>query len=297
MNPVSCYAAVDRAQSVRLRGTNQQTETGLLWVPPTYRTNQRGGAPTTATGRGNGGLAVGYFSIHNRSGTSTTPWALGVRIPNHLWVAGQWTEATTTFTDDTTDAQDNGTNDFALETAGTANNGHIIASRVPFNAISYNISTASVKGTTVARALRLSNSAGTAFSTALTTADVPIFDGSADDLATGERLIVFLPPSDWGKSVSLATGLRNGFYTANIRATDAPDTTAALAAAIEIFRLYFLTEAVGDNGTLSQDFGTKDFSMSLDEKDYTEGYVGDALVALCGTANDQNRVTALVRAL
>jgi hypothetical protein len=297
MHPISLYTPVEGSQEYRLRGTNQQTDTGLLWMPPSYRANPRGLPGASSTLRINGGLGVGYFSLHNRSGVATTSWGIGVRVPNHLWIAGQWTDATTTYTDDTASAQDTTTNDVALETAATANDGFVVASRVPFNCISLNISTASVKGTTVARALRLSNAAGSAWATAITTADVPIFDGAADDMATGENLIAFIPPSEWGKSSSLATGLRDGFYAANVRATDAPDTTAALARAIELWRIFFITEAVSDNGTLSQDFGAKEFPMAWDA---VEGFYGDGFAPLFGTAtatNEQNRVTALIRAL
>jgi hypothetical protein len=99
-----------------------------------------------------------------------------------------------------------------------------------------------------------------------------------------------------GRSVAaLGTDVPLGYYGIRVLATTAPVTTAGVADSLSIYRLYFLTEAVGDNGTLSQDFGAKDFIMATDPS--TGEVYGDALVALFSTALDGNRVTALVRGL
>jgi hypothetical protein len=218
---------------------------------------------------------------------------IGVRIPNYLWKAGQWTDATTTYTDDTTAAQDTTTGDFPMETT-TASDGHVILSRVPFNAVSYNVTTASVDATDPARAVRFSNAAGTGWQTAESNLFILTGAVAAGEIATGEAVTVWSPPVDWGKSSSLATGLPDGYYAMNMRATTAPDTTAAVASSIEIFRLYYLTEAVADNATLTETFGVGEFVMA---SDVTEGLYGDALVALFETANDGNRVTVQVRSV
>lgn len=282
------YNSIDFAQPWILRGTHQQTDVGLLHANPTYKLQPVGGGAQIT--RRIPGLALQSFALHNRSGGALVA-GIGVRIPNDLWIAGQYVDATTTFTDDTPAAQDTTTNDFPLETL-TNNDGYIIASRVPFNAVSINVSTASVDGVAVARAARFSDSVGTAWQTA----ESNIFQqtGSATNYATGEAVVVFAPPVDWGKSSALATGLPNGYYAMNVRATDAPVTTAGLAKAIEIFRIYYLTEAVADNAVLDKDFGGSEMKMA---QDAVEGWYGDALVALFGTANDMNRVTANVRSL
>lgn len=284
------YNSIDVGYPYRLRGTNQQTQTGLLYVPPSYRQVGKalaGTAPASTTAY-LPGMALGYFALHNRS-AGTVVAGIGVRVPNYLWKAGQWTDSTTTFTDDTTDAQSTTATDFPMETT-TNNDGYCILSRVPFNAVSFNVATAS-NGGTAARAPRFSNAAGTAFATAINNAFVQ--DAASGNYATGEQIIVFAPPVDWGKSVSLATGLLDGYYAMNVRATTAPTVTAGVATSMEIFRLYFLQENVADNTTLLEEFSGRELRIAQDS---VEGYYGDGLVALfSGTANDQNRVTAQVR--
>lgn len=281
------YNSVDVAQPWILRGTHQQTDVGCLALNPSYRLHPAGGG--SAITRRMAGMALHAFSLHNRSAAAAVV-GIGVRIPNDLWIAGQYVDSTTTYTDKTAAAQDTTTNDIALETT-TNNDGFIIGSRVPFNAVSINVSTASVDGTPV-RATRFSDSAGTAWQTAETNLFIPPTTGAV--YAAGELPIVFSPPADWGKSSALATGLPNGYYAMNVRSTTAPSTTAALGKSIEIFRLFYLVEAVADNGVVDKDFGGGEFLMA---QDGTEGFYGDALVALFGTANDGNRVTAAWRSL
>ena len=100
MNPIACYETIiDVAQPNILQGdANSQTTTNMLKMNPTQGTNPNVRAE---------GMALGYFSLLNRSGGAASV-GIGVRIPNHLWSAGQWVDATTTYTDDTTDAQDVG---------------------------------------------------------------------------------------------------------------------------------------------------------------------------------------------
>lgn len=292
MNPISSFTTIEMATPYRLRGPgNQQNNTALLWQPPSYRVNQAGGSPSTTTLR-QPGVSLGFFALHNRSGT-TGVHGLGVRIPNHLWIAGQWDDdGATPFSDDTIDAQDEGATDFALETT-TANDGYVIASRVLFNAISIDIGTASV-GVPV-RALRYTNTAGSGWTTF---ANLLIQDGAAavypltGTTAANESLVVWNPPQDWGKTQTAGlSGIPREYYAVNMRATTA-STTAGVADALSIYRLFFLTEGVADNGTLSQDFGAKDVVMAVDP---VEGVYGDALVALFETANAGNIVRALVR--
>lgn len=284
MNPITSYHTIDVAYPYRLRGPgNQQNNTDLLWALPTSRDGGTG-TPYLQS------LGLGYFGIHNRSGGSIIA-GVGVRIPNGLWIAGQWVDiAGTPFTDDTADAQDIGATDFALETT-TNDDGFVVASRVPFNAISIDIGTASAGAGDPVRAVRYSNTAGDGWTNF---ANLLIQDGAAADLAlTGttianEALIVWNVPLDWGQIQAAGlSGITGGYYAINVRATTAPVTTAAVADSLSIYRIYFLVEDLIDNKLY--EWGTNDVEWHMPN--------GDALVALFSTANNQNmvRVAARVR--
>jgi len=175
---------------------------------------------------------------------------------------------------------------------------------VPFNAISLNVTTATSGAQAPTVALRYSNTAGTGWTNLTNTFALA---GGGAHIATGEAVWVFAPPSDWGKSTgggSLGTNIPDGFYAINVRATTAP-TTAGVFTGAEICRLYFMTEAIADNATLSLDLGAKDFAMGFDEHVAGQPAYGDGLVAAFvdiavttnGTKADVgNRVTALVSA-
>lgn len=234
------FQTVTAGLHTRFRGTNQQTDTGLLWAAPTFLDHNRLANRVP-------GAAVAAFSIQNRSG-QTAAVGFGARIPNHLWIAGQWddTGGATQYTDDTADAQSTATGDFALETT-TNNDGYVVASQVPFNAVTINVTTASVDAVSVARAARYSNTAGTGWTSL---ANVYVQDSSATNYATGEALLVFAPPLDWGKITANTGDIPNGYYAINVRATDAPGTTAGVAAAIELWNIFYIKESVTDNTTL-----------------------------------------------
>lgn len=283
MHPIRSYTAVDVGYPYILRGTNQQTNNGLLWLPPTYRAVQRGGQPVTVDTLVSQGAALGMVELQNRSG-GTISVGIGVRIPNHLWIAGAWDDdGATPFSADTTDAQDTDASDFPLETT-TNNDGYVIASRVPFNAVSIRVGTASDGGSAV-RALRYTDLEGDGWATAIS--NTYAFSGATGNYSTGEQVVVFATPGDWGRvQASGLSGIPTGYYAMNVRATTAPTVTAGSATSIEIFRLYLLTENVTDNTSLFRDFGAKDFVMEGESS---------GLVAFFGTADVGNRVTALVR--
>jgi len=298
MMPISVYNTVDTNYPYKLRGTNQQTDTGLIWMPPQYRRNTNAANYQNSSDlvRENG-IRLGGFSLHNRSGGAVAV-AIGVRIQNFLWKAGQWVESTTTYTDDTTDAQDAGTADFALETT-TDNTGFVILSRVPFNAVSINVSTASVDATDPARAIQYSS--GVAGHTWTTPNANILFasDGAAAEMATGENVWLWALPIDHTPTTAdngLGTGIPKGYYAVKLMATTAPDTTAALAATMEIFRMFHATEALADNGIYEAFYGASEVQLSswnAADRQYIE--YGDGVVAFFGTANDGNRITGLVR--
>ena len=288
MRPIGLYEPIDMAYTFRLRGDdNQQNNTGLVYRLPAVTTGfgAREGALTRGAGGGAGetatqGIGLGYARLHNRSGGAIS-MGIGVRIPNLLWRAGAWDDdATTPFTDDSVDAQDVGAGDFAPETT-TASDGFVVYSRFRFSVISLDVGTASVGGGAV-RAVRYSNAAGNGWTNF---ANLYLQDASTGVMSTGENLIVWQPPGDWGTiEAGGLSGIPEGVYAVNVRATTAP-TTAAIVDSLSVYRLYGLTEAIADNGTLEYAYGGVELAM----------YPGDALVCFFGTANNQNGVTALVR--
>jgi len=231
------------------------------------------------------GFGLGYFTAQNRSG-GTVVFGIGGRIANNLWRAGQWVDGTATYTDDATDAQDAGATDFPLETT-TVNDGFIVLSRVPFNCISIDVGTTSVHAGGVARVARHSNAAGTGW-TDLTTADMFISTSAAAAYTAGtESLWVFAKPVPdlvWGRTSGIAS-IPDGYYAINVRATDAAETTAGVADTIGVYDLGFLIENVTDNSNVTWDGAGNEM--------WFPGT--DGLVAMFGTANSGNRVTALVR--
>lgn len=271
------YKTISGNNNARLRGTNQQTDAGLLWCNGSWRDH-------------NGqylkfeGVSCAGFSIQNNSGSATVV-GFGYRIPNRLWIAGQWdaSEAATEFVDDTAAAQDTTAGDFALETT-TNNDGYVVASRVPFNAVSINVTTASVDATDPVRAVRYSNTAGSGW-TAITIGDLVVSDGisAAGEYAAGENLLVFSRPLTWGRTAALSN-IPSGYYAINVQATTAPDTTAALAGSLELWNFPYLKKAVADGSTL-EFVPSEPFLFEH----------ADAVGALIGVADEDNLVFAMLR--
>lgn len=274
---------VQQAQNVILRGTRQQTAVGLLWQPPgldVVTVSPITGAISRATFRE--GMAIRRFELHNRSGGAASV-GIGFRLNNRCWVAGKFTGAGV-FTDDTVDAQDAGTSDFILGT-DAANDGFVIASSQPFSWFSINVGTAEVDAGGAAvpdHGVQYSDSAGTGW-TALGagSAFTDNFTLANTVIATGAREFVWMPPSDWGKVVSLG-GIPVGYYAVNVTTAQAEASdTAALATSVEVGTL-MVVEAVADNGIWEQELATMREPMA------------DALVAYFSVANAGNRVYAEV---
>ena len=276
-HPITTYEYVEWSPSAIFRGTSQQTNDRLPWLNP----SARDGGTSAPLG---GGSALGWVQIHNRS-SATINYGIGFRISNRAWIAGQWDDdATTPFTNDTTDAQDTGADDFALEST-TANDGYVLACRYKFNAYSINVGTADVGGTPV-RAIRYSNLAGSGWN-----ADpsnlfaAPTTSGA---YSTGEERVIFIPPDNWGRTQAAGlSGIPGNMYAINVRATTAPSTSAATANTIELWNLLFLTESLADNVTATHELRPG------------EAYQpdGDALgVWISSVSAVQSRVSALVRA-
>jgi len=191
-------------------------------------------------------FCVKRVQLQNRSG-STVIAGFGGRLPIDLWKAGQWTNGNTTYIEDTTDAQDAGANDFALTTT-TNNDGIIVLSKIPFNLIDVIVGTAAAGGSP-AYDFAYSLAGGT-WST-IAVADMHVGPAFA---ATGENLIWWDMPTNWGLTESgHATGIPTGYYGVRMRATTAPNATAALATNLVLGVIIASVDSLADDGLASWD--------------------------------------------
>jgi len=268
--------------AVSMFGTTQQGTNRPFLVPqpmmnqPTIQGNP---IATTWVATPQNGYQVGYFSIYVSADATQGFVGLGVKIANRYWKFGSWTNASTTYTDDTADAQSTATNDIALETL-TVNDGCLFACACPFNAISVNVTTAS-GGTAPVRALDYSIATGWS-----TGAVIPVNNAAA--LTTGEAVWAWHVWPDWVPMTSVhGTNVPLGYYGVRLRSTTAPGTTAALGAAAEVCRLFWLTGKCAPDSTLSQDFGAKGFNFP-GEGDGLVGYIQTP-----GTSKIPSRFTGL----
>ena len=271
---------ISALQDVQLRGADQQQGDELLAQGAAMR---YAGTRNPDTGEQQpqvtvrGAMAILSFSLQNRSGGAAS-CGIGFKLRNDQWRAGQ-VASSTTYTNDTVDAQDIGASDFALETT-TDNSGFVILSTHKFDWVSIDIGTAGVDGAGATdRVVAYSNLAGTGFTTAPTNVFTDEFTSTNTVWPTGEAIFVWRPPQDWGKVVSIGT-IPTGFYALRVLSTTAPDTTAALADAIEIGTFAKVAEGIADNGIMSEEICF-----------YWEPF-GDAIVAYFSVANGGNSVNA-----
>lgn len=229
---------------------------------------------------------LAYAALHNRTGAAAFV-GIGVRLPITDWTAGQWVDATTTYTADTTDAQDRtGAGDFPLETT-TNSDGFCVFANTPFSCLAIDVSTASV-GAGVVRAAR--------YSAAGAWKDLPNFtttlpQTAGQNYAIQEHVALWVPPADWVVTTGAeGTGVPVGKYGFQVRATTAP-TTAGLADSLTVHRLYWMTEGVADNAVAEVALGGMYAPLEL---------AGEAMTAVivnaAGTAPTMgSRITALAR--
>ena len=150
-------------------------------------------------------------------------------FPDSAWTAGQWVAVGTTLTDDTTDAQDAGTNDFPINTT-TINDGHIIGCTYPFGLVSYDMTTATIGAALEGIIEYWNGTAWTAIAATGMHVDIPRVAGV--QWAAGELIIMFDPPIDWAVG-GTGTGVSATKY--NLRyASSAAGTTAGLARRIYV---------------------------------------------------------------
>lgn len=292
MNPITVYNTVDYAHPYRLVGPgNSQTQIGPVWLPPREPQWSGGQGPASFTALGHYSLRINSWSIHNRAGGTQLAVGFGGRVPNDYWIAGTWTDATTTFTVNS-----------AVKAAGTSwpyeggttlhNNGLVVLSRAMFNAWSFDVMVSS--SAAPVRALSYWGTLTGATSAWITITNPFILDGAAGTLViTGttianEAIACWAPPSNMVLTESdgiAGTNIPAGYYAVRMRATTAP-SVAAVGQRLQIYRMFHLTEALADNGLYEGSYGPAE--LRYDQ--------ANAAVALFDTANPQNRITINVRA-
>lgn len=230
------YNSIHQGVSLLMDGGKPYNFDQLLWRPPGIH----------ALGINNRleeiyRFGIGFASIQNRTGVAIV-CGFGGRVHPKHWKAGQWTNATTTFTDDTLDAQDADVNDFPLETL-VANDGFLVASISPINAICLDIGTAGV-GLSPVRTLEYSIAGGVW--APITNALIP--PPAAAHWAVGEAVVLWQNPSNHVPMVTAhGIGVPIGLYGYRFRSTTPPGTTAALANSLSVAEIIMPIEGLADN--------------------------------------------------
>ena len=272
------YAAVVRTGGAAGTAWHQR-DTGLLYVPPTiqlYSPPSAVGAVTRADFRE--GLVIRSYELHNRSGGAASV-GIGGRIANRHWIAGTLTSDNATFTDRTAGYQAQTATIFGADAA--VNDGVCILSRVKFDWVSVNLTTAEVDaGSAVDHTVQYSTGA-TWTTLGANAATTDNFTLTNTVYTAAVKNLVMFSPADWAVTASLG-GVPNGYYgilftSAEMGAGD----TAAIATGIEIGNMLVI-EALADNGVWEVE--TIDYWMPQ----------ADGIVAYFSTANAGNRVYAEV---
>lgn len=184
-----------------------------------------------------------YARAQNRF-TAAAAMAVVALMKDIAWEAGQWVNATTTYTVDTTDAQSAGTNDVALETL-TAQDGFLVGADMPFGALSLDITTAGVGNTT--HVIEYWNGVWVAIPAIGMLSDI----ARAAVWSTGENLVLFDPPADWIKGGS-GTNVNQNRYNLRIRCTTVAAGTAALARRIYVGVVLLSEDQIGINASIER---------------------------------------------
>lgn len=216
---------------------------------------------------------VDYFCLKNASG-GTINVGLGFDVANGKWIAGQYVAVGTTFTDDTTDAQDAGADDFALTTL-TNNDGWSMkcsSFAEAFNVVAIDVGVAAAGGAP-AYAYAYHNASGWQ---ALTLVDTPDFSG------TGMEYLSFFAPADLVLATPAGTGYTEGLWIRNI-ATTAPTGTAALATSLDVYS-FKMARSLANLGIIEYQPGVPFVPSDM----YDVLSLGEDVVAYFGTAHASN---------
>lgn len=216
-------------------------------------------------------LAISEIEVQNRSGSSINlGW--GRKLPDAGWKAGQWddSDSSSKYSDDTTDAQDTGANDFALTTT-TANDGFVVQALRRFNLVGITQGSTTEAGSPVYEFRYWDGSSWTN----LTLIDTPAFTTATD------TYLSFGIPNDWSKGGDTNDGIDTDKYALRVRATTAP-STAPLATLIWVVELLDFAESVSDNNSIVYS------SSDPRQQKALEG--GEGIIPYYGTANANNLV-------
>ena len=271
------YAAVTRTGGAAGTAWHQRT-TGLLWQPPGFTNKAWDGASGHTAFVQREGFTIQRFEVHNRS-AGTIAVGIGGRLANRHWIAGTLTSDNATFTNRSVGYQAQTATIFGADAA--ANDGVCILSRVKFDWVSANLTTAEVDaGAAVDHTVQ--------YSTGATWTTVGANIATTDDFTLTNTVytaavknFVMFSPADWTLTAGLG-GVPDGYYgilftSAQMGAGD----TAALVTGVEIGQA-LIVEGVVDNGVWEQE--NVDYWLPN----------ADGLVAYFATANAGNRVYAEV---
>ncbi len=196
---------------------------------------------------GKHGTRIVSGRLQNRS-ANPGPVALVGLLKDTIWQAGQWVDATTTYNDDTPDAQSAGADDFALESA-TSNDGFIVSADVPFGAVSLVTTTAGAAAADAHTAEFWNPQA--AQWTGVAAAGLLIDIARATSWGVGENLILFDPPSNWGVGGS-GTNVPQNRYNLRVRRQPTTPSASALASRIYVGEVFWSEDAVPVNGAIER---------------------------------------------
>lgn len=269
------YNSISRGVSLLMDGGKPYSFDGVLWRPPgVYALGINNRLDEVFR------FGLSFASIQNRTG-NVIQCGVGARLHKCGWKAGQWVNGTTTFTDDTVDAQSSGAADFPMETL-TANDGFIAAALSQFNCIALDIGTAST-GTNPTRTIEYSLAGGTW--TALS--NVLVAPVTAGHYAVGENIILWGIPPDWAPlEAGHGTGVPIGMYGMRFRSTTAPGTQAAVANSLSLAKVVLAIEGLADNSV---------YEIKPVGEVYFEGLYDSMVAVLSNKAAIQSMVHADVR--
>jgi len=271
------YKQLNNTQSYRLRGTYQQTDTGMLYLNSQQQTFAGPGS-TLITNRFPG-VSFGFIQVTVRS-AGPFIGGVGVRLTNDLWIAGTWTNATTTFARST--ALQTSTTSQALETAN-ASDGFVVLSRVPFNSVTMNVTTAE---TGTAPVWDFAYTAPTGW-TQVTPANLAVNDFQTTLLVAGEAMAMWDPPSDWTltSGTTYGTAVPSGYFGVRFRATTPAGTNKLAVTGMEaaLIAIQSAGPAGGLGNTTPQ---TATYSPVLSSAETQVPY-GDGIVAVFAQAGVQ----------
>lgn len=191
---------------------------------------------------------------------------LGPILALAKWGGGQ-IDASGVYTDDTTDLQDVGANDFPTCTLSTDNSGFIIGATEKWNVSQLVVGTAHAGGAPAYEFTYWNGSAWTALAAYIV--DTPSFAGAATVYFS------FFPPGDWvigGTPVATVPTTR---YNIRVRATTAPTATVALIGQAKVARIEDLRQVAATTGVDFMTLGSEPVIVSS----------GDSLTAYWQTAN------------